>query len=184
MCLCNKKSHTAKLESVIKPCLKIVANLLCGGKQAVDKVEQIALSNDTITAQSAMIAEDIKLRLIVKLIEAPCLALQFDETTCIKNDGQLIVYCRFSDESFKKIVEHFLFCLLVGLQSTGEFMFSKLDKFFQNKNISWKKCVAVTTDGAAVIIGKSKGVTAFIKQRSPDCILHCEALQEIESKFL
>ena len=31
-------------ESVIKPCLKILANLLHGGKQAVDKAEQIPLS--------------------------------------------------------------------------------------------------------------------------------------------
>ena len=67
------------------------------------------------------------------------------------------------------------------MQSTREFIFSKLDKFFQNENISWKKCVAVTTDGAAAMIGKHKGATALIKQRSLDCkflhyILHCEVL--------
>ena len=80
-----------------------------------------------------MIVEDIKLQSIAKLMETPCFALQFDKTTDIKNDAQLIVYCRFPNESVKKIGEHYLFCLPVGLQSTGEFIFSKLDKFFRMK---------------------------------------------------
>ena len=58
-----------------------------------------------------MIADDIKQQLIAKLKEAPFFALQFDETTDIKNNAQLIVYCRFPDKSVKKIVEHCLFCL-------------------------------------------------------------------------
>ena len=62
----------------------------------------------------------------------------------------------------------------VGLQSTGEFIFCKLDEFFQNQNILWIKCVALTADGAAAIMGKHKGATILIKQRSPNCkFLHC-----------
>ena len=85
-------------------------------------------------ASSGMIDADIKQQLIAKLIEAHCFAPQFYKTTDIKNNTQLIVYCRFPEESVKKILENFLFCLPVGLHSTGEFIFSKLDKFFQNKN--------------------------------------------------
>ena len=53
--------------------------------------------------------------------------------------------------------------------------------FFQHENLTWNRCVAVTTNGAAAMVGKHKGVTALIKQRSPNCmflhcILHCEAL--------
>ena len=55
----HQKKPPSKAESVIKPCLKITANLLHDGEQAVDKVEQIPLSNDAISARSAMIAEDI-----------------------------------------------------------------------------------------------------------------------------
>ena len=169
----QKKPYT-EAESVIKPCLKIVANLLHGGQNALEKVQQIPLSNDTMTARSAMIAGDIKQQLIANLIEAPCFALQLDETTDISNDAQLIVYCRFPNKSVGKIVKHFLFCLPVGLQTTGEFNFSKLDEFFQHENLTWNECVAVTTDGAAAMVGKHKGVTALIKQRSPNCMfLHC-----------
>ena len=80
-------------------------------------MQQIPLSNDTMTVRSAMIAEDIKQQLIANLIEAPCFALQFDETTDIGNDAQLIVHCRFPNKSVGKIVEHFLFCLPVGFFS-------------------------------------------------------------------
>ena len=131
----QKKPYT-EAESVIKPCLKIVANLLHGGQNALEKVQQIPLSNDTMTARSAMIAEDIKQQLIANFIEAPCSALQFDETTDIGNDTQLIVYCRFPNKSIGKIVGHFLFCLPQGLQTTGEFIFSRHDEFFQHENLT------------------------------------------------
>ena len=169
----QKKPYT-DAESVIKPCLKIVANLLHGGLNALEKVQEIPLSNDTMTARSAMIAEDIKQQLIANLIESPCFALQFDETTDIGNDAQRFVYCRFPNKSVGKIVEHFLFCLPVGLQTTRVSIFSRFDQFFQNKNLTWNKCVAVTTDGAAAMVGKHNGVTALIKQESPNCMfLHC-----------
>ena len=74
----------------------------------------------------------------------------------------------------------------MGCRVLGNFS-SKLDEFFQNENISWKKCVAVTAHGAAAMIGKRKGATALIKQRSPDgkflhCILHREALASKKSR--
>lgn len=68
-----------------------------------------------------------------------------------------IVYCRFLDQSLGKIVEHYFFCLPVGEQTTGEFIFSKLDEFMENEHLSWSKCVAVITDGAAAMMGKHQG---------------------------
>ena len=85
----QQKMPLSEAESVIKPCLKIVANLCHGGKQAADKVEQVPLSNDTLTVRGSMIAEDIKPQLIAKMKEAPCFALQLDETTDIKNDAHV-----------------------------------------------------------------------------------------------
>ena len=70
----QRKQYT-ETESVIKPCLKIVANLLLGGKNALEKVQQIPMSNDTMTVRSAMTAQDLKQQLIAKFIEAPCFAL-------------------------------------------------------------------------------------------------------------
>jgi len=48
--LMKRKKTFCKAESVIKSYMKIVFSLLHGGKHAVDKVEQIALSNKTLDA--------------------------------------------------------------------------------------------------------------------------------------
>ena len=59
--------------------------------------------------------------------------------------------------------------------------FPRLINIFQHENLSWNKRVAVTTDGAAAMIGKRKDAIALVKQRSPNCeflhyIPHHEAL--------
>lgn len=84
----EKKPYTAA-EKVVKPCLKIIAYLPHGRKQAVDKIVQIPLSNDTMKLRSTVIAEDLKHQLMAILLEAPFFALLFDETTDIKNDCAL-----------------------------------------------------------------------------------------------
>ena len=58
--LMQQKNPYTEAESVSKACLKIVAHLLHGGRYAEEKVQQTPLSEDTMTVQSAMIAEDIK----------------------------------------------------------------------------------------------------------------------------
>lgn len=57
-----------------------------------------------------------------------------------------------------KIVEHYFFCLPVREQTTGEFVFSKLDEFMENEHLSWSKCVAVITDGAAAMMGETSRI--------------------------
>ena len=128
----QRKPYT-KAESVIKPSLKIVANLFHGGKNALEKLQQIPLCNDTMKVRSAMIAEDMKQQLIAKLIKAPCFAMEFDKKTDITSYGQLIVYCRFPNKIIGKIVQHFLCYLPIGLQTAGKFIFSKLDDFVSTK---------------------------------------------------
>ena len=59
--------------------------------------------------------------------------------------------------------------------------FHEVRKFFQYKKLEQKHCVAVTTDGAAAMIGKIKGLNDFIKQKNPVspflyCMLHCKKL--------
>lgn len=155
----REKKPCNKAETVIKSGLKIGANRLHGGKQGMDKVELIALSNDTMAVRGTMIAQDLKLQLIAKLMDTPCFALQFDETTDIKNDAQLIFYCRCPATSVGKIVKHFLFCPPIWQMTTGESIFCKLNELFHKDtgNLSWKKCIAVSTDGAAAMMGKQQG---------------------------
>ena len=59
-------------------------------------------------------------------------------------------------------------------------IFQKLDDYFKQNNLSWKKCKSVTTDGAAAMQGKINGVVSKIKDVSPDCIsIHCVIHREV-----
>ena len=67
-----------------------------------------------------------------------------------------------------------LFCDFVRVQTTGKNIFSKLEEFFNAETLQCKNCVAITTDGAAAMVGRHKGLNAFIKANNPDCnFLHC-----------
>ena len=53
-------------------------------------------------------------------------------------------------------------------------IFQKLDDYFKQNNLSWKKYKSVTTGGADAMQGKTNGVVSKIKDVSPDCIsIHC-----------
>lgn len=119
--------------------------------------------------------KNLKEQLLVKLRMSACFGIQLDESVDVSGEAQLlVVYCRFPDTSTSKMTEHMLFCDSVGVQTTGKSIFTKLEEFFNAETLQWKNCVVVTTDGAAAIVGRHKGLNAFIKAKNPDCnFLHC-----------
>ena len=79
-----------------------------------------------------------------------------------------------------KIVDHYLFCLPIGIDTTALTLFSKLDNYFSEHEVM-SKCKCVSTDGAWAMVGVRDRVVALIKQVAPEvvsihCILHREAL--------
>ena len=176
----SKRPYT-ELEAVILPCLKIAADLIHGGKEAVNKVSKISLSDTTVYRRCQSIATDLEDQLIEKLKQATSFAIQLDKTTDVSSEAQLIVFCRFANIASKKITEHYLFCKSLGVDATTNAIFEKLDDYLKEKGLSWENCKSVTTDGAAAMTGSIKGVVKKIKERSPKsvsihCILHQEAL--------
>ena len=169
----SKRPYT-ELEAVILPCLKIAADLIHGGKEAVDKVSKISLSDTTVYRRCQSIATDLEDQLIEKLKQSPSFAIQLDETTDVSSKAQLIVFCRFASISNKKITEHYLFCKPLGVDATANAIFEKLDDYLKEKGLSWENCKSVTTDGAAAMTESINGVVKKIKERSPKCIsIHC-----------
>ena len=84
-----------------------------------------------------------------------------------------MVFCRFLDIEINRIIEH-LFCQPVGVRTTAETIFQKLNKFFENEGLDWSKRKSVTTDGAVGMQGLQKGVVKRIQQLSPECVeIHC-----------
>ena len=172
----QKKSFTLA-EYVVKPCLEIVAQEIHGETTAVTKVQKVALSDNIMQRRSSMIAASLKEIVLAKLRLAPCFGLQLDETTDITSKAQLIVYVRFPSTERMKIVDHYLFCLPIGIDT----LFSKLDNYFSEHEVMWSKCKSVSTNGARAMVGFRNGVVGLIKQVAPEvvsiyCILHREAL--------
>ena len=59
------------------------------------------------------------------------------------------------------------------MNTSAEQVFSKLNEFIAEKQIPWKKCCSLTTDGAAVMTGRfSEVATNCILKH---CIIYCEA---------
>ena len=75
----------------------------------------------------------------------------------------MIVYCRFADEEAKTIVEHYLCCLKVGVSTTAQAIFDRLNQFFEEHDLDWTKCKSVTTDGAAAMQDSTNEVIRKIK---------------------
>ena len=76
----------------------------------------------------------------------------------------MIVYVRFPSTERMKIVDHYLFCLLIGIDTTALSVFSKSDNYFSEHEVMWSKCKSVSTDGARAMVGVRSGVVALITQ--------------------
>ena len=61
-----------------------------------------------------MIAASLKEIVPAKLHLVPCFELQLDETIDIISKAQLIVYVCFLHTERMKIVDHYLFCLILA----------------------------------------------------------------------
>ena len=129
----------------------------------------------------SIIAASLREIVLAKLCLTPCFGLQLDETTDITGKAQLIVYARFLDMERMKIVDHYMFCLPIGIDTTALSVFSKVDNYFSEHEVMQSKCKSVSTDSARTVVGVRSGVIALIKQVAPEvvsihCILHREAL--------
>ena len=169
----KEKKSFMLAETVIKPCLH-------GGQAAIQQVKQLPLSRETITRRSIEVADNLKQQLIRKIQNSPCFGIQFDETTDVSNKAQLICYVRVPDTS--SITDHYLFCLPVGVETTGECIFNKLNEFMEDNQIQWTKCRSVTTDGAPSMTGIQWGCCYQDKAVSDCMSTHCMPLGITGSK--
>ena len=126
-------------------------------------------------------AGDIVQQVTNKLKMARSFAVQFDESTDVNGEAQLVMFARFKDDTVNNLVEHIVFCKPLPEKTTGEDIFHLIDCFFTEHELDWKRCSHVCTDGAASMTGRHRGLVARIRQVNPDiqgmhCIIHREAL--------
>ena len=73
------------------------------------------------------------------------------------------MFVRIPDTDSYNIVDEYLCCLDLEVNTSAEQVFSKLNEIMTEKQIPWEKCCSLTTDGATVMTGRFSGVGARVK---------------------
>ena len=151
--MCKQRRPFTEGEDVIKPSL-IIATEELHNEKAVKRVKERPLSNDTVLQQTIDINLDLQDQLFQKLRDTCWFGIQLDESIDVSSRAQLLAFVRYPDLEAETIREEYLCCLDVGVCTTGEAIFLKLDEFIKENRIPWEKCSGITTDGAAAMTGK------------------------------
>lgn len=171
------KAHTIG-EELLLPIMKEVVTIMCGEKES-KKLNSLSMSNDNVKRRIQDMSLDVLSQVVERVRESPYFAIQLDESTDIANQAQLLVFIRYLHEN--NFEENFLFCKPLQTHVRGEDIFNVINDFVCSNSISWCKCVAVCTDGAASCTGKNSGVVKRIQEEAPEaawthCFIHREAL--------
>ncbi|KAI6658745.1 hypothetical protein LOD99_15068 [Oopsacas minuta] len=145
----NKKPHTIG-DTLIKPCILECARIVLN-KDAISKLEQISMLNDTIKSRIVDMSNNIKHQIITKIQASPMFAIQLDESTDVANLSQLMVFARYMNGP--TIEEEFLFCKPLETTTKAEDVMAVVSTFFGDMNLNWKNIVGVCSDGAPAILG-------------------------------
>lgn len=170
------KNHTIA-EDIILPSAIILCKRMLGD-EAARIISTVPLSNNTVQRRISDMANNIEDTLMVRLSKSDMFAIQLDESTDISKKAIMLVFVRYLLED--QIFEDFLFsCEL--LQTRAEDIFTALNDFFNKHDITWTKCVGLSTDGAKSMAGHKTGLQARVKAVAPEvkwthCCIHREAL--------
>ena len=64
------------------------------GTEAVNKLNALSISDNTVQRRIADMADDIKSQMVEPIKDSPIICLQLDESTDVSSCAQLIVYVR------------------------------------------------------------------------------------------
>ncbi|XP_067939587.1 zinc finger BED domain-containing protein 5-like [Watersipora subatra] len=122
---------------------------------------------------------DIESHVLEKTRISRKFALQVDESTDISGHSQLLANVRFVDENAIRETSHF--ARHCQKKTPGEEIFRVTSQYLNHGGLTWENCISVCTDGAAAMVGCTKGFVSRAKEKNPDlivthCFLHREAL--------
>ena len=167
----SKKPHTIG-EELVLPCTKDIVRLMIGA-DTVKKLSSLSLSDNTIQRRIQEMSDDIKNQVVEQIKQSPGYVLQLDKSTDVSSCAQLMVYVRYIHNCDFK--EELLFCQPLDSQTLGIDIFNKVDNFFVDEGLDWRKVGAVCTDGAPSMLGSHSGFQTRVKQIVPDVITnHCK----------
>ena len=150
--------------------------------EIVSAIQDLQLSNNTITRRIHAISTDIQTQLNTNLEICDWFSLQFDESTDISDTAQLAVMVRMVFSNFT-VKEDMLQILHMKGQTRGDDMYKTFRAYTKSINMPLHKLSLIITDGAPAMVGKNKGFIALCKKdesfsnyMSYHCIIHQETL--------
>lgn len=180
--IAREKRPFVEGETVIKPSLRDFSEIFEGepfAKKIRQAVDDVALSNNTMTRRIQCIAVDLKEQILEDFRNSPWTALAVDESTDITSQPQLLVFGRFLKEFV--VAEELLACISLETTTRGQDIFSAIDKFFKENSLDWSKVCECSMDGAPSMMGKNIGMRGILSRMHPHikinhCIIHRQSL--------
>ena len=163
-------------EKLIKPAMLAHASKVLG-KDAASALSKIFLSNDAITRKQDEMASFVEDK-IVEILRKTKFSLQTDEST-IPNQAIHLVYVRFIYDD--DVREEMLFIKSLPETTRGEDIFNHVMQYCKDKGIPLANLIYITSDGAAAMTGRVKGLVSRMKSVAPHithihCIVHRQHL--------
>lgn len=171
-----KKPHTIGETLVLPAAIDMVKTMF--GESYAKQLQQVPLSDNTVSRRIDDISEDLCEQLVSRLRTSK-FAIQVDEATDVAKNAHLIAYVRYVAEN--NITEDILFCKQIPGKATANEIFNIIDTFFDESDINWNDCIGICTDGAQSMSGHKTGLQALVKKKAPEviwthCMLHRAAL--------
>ena len=159
----SKKSHTVAEQLILPTCKAIVTETL--RTEAAKEIAKVPLSDNTISRRINEMSADIESVVLDKICIGNKFALQLDESTDFSGHAQLLANVHFVDGD--TIRENFLFCKALPEKTTREEIFHVTSEYLEKGELKWENCTSVCTDGAAAMVGRTKGFVSRVKEENP-----------------
>ena len=157
-------------ETLIVPALQEIITTVMK-KDPTPILRSVSLSNNTLQRRVDDMAQNVEEKLCT-ILQGTEFSLQLDESTLPTNECLLLAYVRFIYDG--KLCQELLFARTLETDTKGGTVFSTLEGFLNERNIPMKNIIACATDGAAAMVGKYRGFTAFLKKAIPHVMtIHC-----------
>ena len=146
----------------------------------ISDINALQMSRRTVVRRLETMSEEVRKKIKYDLKKCLAFSICLDESTDVIDNSQLVVWVRYIDANLTAHEE--LLGLEVLLNTTKAVdIVAKLNECFEKLNIKFEDLVAVTTDGAAAMVGRIGGVQTLLSKTNPNliklqCIIHQEAL--------
>ncbi|XP_072401045.1 SCAN domain-containing protein 3-like, partial [Diabrotica undecimpunctata] len=163
------KPHTIGEELILPAVSEVLRTVLHQPASAI--IKKIPLSNNTVQRQIDGMSEDVE-RSLTDYLKTTQFSLQLDESTLPNNESLLLAYVRFIKS--EKICQKLLFVRTLETDTKGKSIFDVLEHYFTDKGIPLENVITVATDGAPAMVGRHRGLTAYLKKAVPNILaVHC-----------